>query len=186
MRTKIQAMTSALLIVDLQYDFIDGTLAVPGAQAVVKAIDELIHTRRFGFVTASRDLHPFDHCSFSDHGGRWPVHCLNHTRGAALAAPAVNATQSIVSKGRFPDRDAYSAFDGTDLTDQLRQRAITDLIVVGLATDYCVRASVLDALGAGFAVTVLSDCIAGVNVEDSARAEREMVAAGARVITSQD
>jgi nicotinamidase/pyrazinamidase len=174
-------VSSALLIVDVQHDFLPGgALAVPDGDAVVAAL--VAAAPMVDLVVASRDAHPADHCSFAAQGGTWPPHCIEGTRGAELHPDIVAlAPDIVVEKATEPDRDAYSAFDGTGLADALRARGVDRLLVGGLATDYCVRASVLDALHDGFAVTVLVDGIRGVEVAagDSERALDEMRKAGA-------
>ena len=136
---------------------------------------------------ASRDWHPADHCSFQARGGPWPVHCAAGTPGAEFH-PALDRGRiaEVFSKGADPDREAYSAFDGTGLAGWLRQHGVRRLLVAGLATDYCVRASVLDALAEGFEVTVLEDGVGAVDVSpgDGERALAEMREAGASVARS--
>jgi nicotinamidase-related amidase len=176
-------MSEALLIVDVQHDFLPGgALGVADGDAVIATL--VAAAADANVVVVSRDAHPPDHSSFSEHGGIWPVHCVEGTHGAELH-PAIAALEPDVriAKATTRDRDAYSAFDGTGLEDLLRARGVDRIVIGGLATDYCVRASVLDALRAGFAVTVLADGIRGVDVEpgDSERALSEMRAAGATV-----
>ena len=176
-------MSSGLLIVDVQHDFLPGgALAVPDGDVVVDALVAAAGTA--DLIVASRDAHPADHCSFVAQGGIWPPHCVEGTHGAELhPAIAALAPDLVVAKATEPDRDAYSAFDGTGLADALRARGVDRLLVGGLATDYCVRASVLDALREGFAVTVLADGVRGVEVAagDTDRALAEMRGAGAVV-----
>jgi nicotinamidase/pyrazinamidase len=175
----------ALLLVDLQRDFLaGGSLAVPGGDAVLARVNAC--ARRFDAmhlpVIASRDWHPPDHCSFVAQGGRWPPHCVRESAGAAFAdALQLPAGAGIVSKGCARDRDAYSAFDGTDLHGRLQSGGPRRLFVAGLATDYCVLATVTDALALGYHVVVLRDAIAAVDVRpgDGARAVERMQAAGA-------
>jgi putative nicotinate phosphoribosyltransferase len=175
---------TALIAVDVQHDFLPGgALGVPGGDGVVaplvraaKAVDVVVKTR---------DAHPADHCSFTAQGGTWPVHCVAGTHGAELH-PAIAALDGLlVEKATSQDADAYSGFDGTQLAVLLRDAGVTRVLVGGLATDYCVKATVLDALAAGFHTTVLADAIAAVDVEqgDGRRALDEMVAAGAQVTT---
>ena len=138
-------------------------------------------------MVASRDWHPANHCSFQAQGGPWPVHCQAGTPGAEFH-PALDRTliQRVFSKGTEAEKEAYSAFDGTGLADWLREHDVKMLVVAGLATDYCVRASVLDALHAGFQVSVLEDGIGAVDVHpgDGERALAEMRAAGATITRS--
>ena len=140
-------------------------------------------------TVASRDWHPADHVSFLAQGGPWPVHCQAGTPGAEFhPALETGRIDRVFSKGTAAAREAYSAFDDTGLADWLRERGIERLYVAGLATDYCVRASVLDALREGFRVVVLEDAIGAVNVQpgDGERALAEMRAAGASVSGSED
>ena len=175
-------MTSALVIVDFQNDFTPGgALAVPGGDAIAGRINELAASGEFALVVATRDWHPADHGSFSERGGPWPVHCVRDTEGAQLhPALARGPIDVIVDKGQAPDTDGYSGFEGTDLEALLRERGITEVTVVGLATDYCVKNTALDALRAGFAVTVDPSAVRGVEVAagDSERALAEVRAAG--------
>ena len=176
-------MATALLIVDVQGDFLPGgALGVPDGDAVVEPLGRLAAAA--DLVVASRDLHPVDHVSFAARGGPWPPHLVTGTPGAELH-PAVEALQPdrVVDKAQSPDVDAYSAFDGTDLTAWLRGRGVDRLLVGGLATDYCVRASALDALAAGFAVDVAADACRAVDVlpGDGDRALEEVRDAGGRV-----
>jgi len=178
----------ALLIVDPQVDFCPGgALAVPGGDAIFPAVNRAAQI--VPLVVASRDWHPADHCSFQAQGGPWPVHCQAGTPGAEFHSALDQAPiQQVFSKGTDPDKEAYSAFDGTGLADWLREHGVHRLLVGGLATDYCVRASVLDAARSGFEMTVLEDGIGAVDVQqgDGERALAEMRAAGAKVTRSED
>lgn len=140
-------------------------------------------------VVASRDWHPGDHVSFGARGGPWPVHCQAGTPGAEFH-PALETERiaRVFSKGTDSGREAYSAFDGTGLAGWLREQGVERLYVAGLATDYCVRASVLDALREGFQVTVVEDAIGAVDVQpgDGERALAEMREAGATVTRSDE
>ena len=183
---------SALLIVDVQNDFLPGgSLAVPDGDAVIGPLNHAIAAFRARGrpVIATRDWHPPDHCSFTDRGGPWPPHCVQHSEGARFAAAlALPDDALVVSKAERPDQDAYSGFQGTDLAGRLRALGVTTLVVGGLATDYCVANTVRDALEAGFEVYVLEDAIRAVDVEpgDGARAVEAMRAAGARFIRSDE
>jgi nicotinamidase/pyrazinamidase len=177
-------VSEALLIIDVQNDFTPGgALGVPGGDAVVAPLVRAASAA--GFVVKTGDAHTADHCSFTDQGGTWPVHCVAGTHGAELH-PAIDALDGpLIQKAMTQGADAYSGFDGTRLTELLRDAGIRHVLVGGLATDYCVKATVLDALRAGFRTTVLADAIAAVDVEpgDGRRALEEMVAAGAQVAT---
>lgn len=174
----------ALVVVDVQNDFVTGTLRVPDAAAIVPVLNRYIAEFRCrGLpIVATRDWHPANHVSFRGQGGPWPAHCVAGTFGAAFA-PGLElpAGTLLVSKATAPGRDAYSGFEGTDMDDLLRARAIARLFVGGLATDYCVLGTVRDALRLGYGVFLLADAIRAVNVHpgDGAAAEREMAQAGA-------
>lgn len=141
----------------------------------------------FAKVVYTRDRHPEGHCSFQAQGGPWPPHCIDGTPGFEFAADLpVVANPLIVDKGVLVDRDAYSGFDGTDLAELLRQAGIQRLAVAGLATDYCVKATVLDARGAGFETWALTDAIAAVDVSpgDGEKALLAMREVGAQLTDS--
>ena len=175
----------ALLVVDIQNDFCPGgSLAVAGGDEVVGPTNGLIKN----FLDAgapvifTRDWHPADHSSFSECGGIWPVHCVAGTEGADFhPSLEVPAAAVIVSKADTAERDAYSGFEGTDLDARLKSLGVTEVVVAGLATDYCVKNTVLDALKLGYSTAAASDCIRAVNVEagDGEKALNEMLEAGA-------
>ena len=177
-------MGRALIVVDFQNDFAapDGALSVAGGEALAPRINELVRSGDHDLVVATRDWHPPDHGSFAERGGTWPVHCVQDTDGAALH-PQLDAAavDVIVDKGQDPGTDGYSGFDGTDLAELLRERGIDQVTVVGLATDYCVKHTALEAIQAGFAVIVDTTAVRGVDVEpgDSERALEQIRAAGA-------
>ena len=185
---------TALLVVDVQNDFCaGGALAVPQGDRVVDPINRLLATYAavHAAIFASRDWHPSGSSHFVDRGGPWPVHCVADTPGAAFHPQLVfpHGT-AVVSKGQAPDSDGYSAFDGTlpageTLEVALRERNVGHLAVCGLATDYCVRASVLDARTRGLEVSVVREAIAAVNLRpgDETGAIDEMRAAGADIVT---
>ncbi|HWK26506.1 MAG TPA: nicotinamidase [Solirubrobacter sp.] len=179
-------MARALIIVDFQNDFTPGgALAVPEGDAIAPRLNALAASGDYDLVVATRDWHPPDHSSFAAQGGPWPVHCVAGTPGAELH-PALDRTHVdvIVDKGQAVDTDGYSGFAGTDLDALLRERAITDVTVVGLATDYCVKNTALDALRSGFGVTVDRGAVRGVEVRpgDAERALDEVRAAGAVIV----
>ncbi len=179
-------MAAALIIVDYQHDFAhpDGALSVPAGEEVAEHINALAASGDYELVVATRDWHPPDHGSFTDQGGIWPMHCVQGTDGAELH-PALDTEplHAIVDKGQDPGTEGYSAFDATSLAETLRARGVDTVTVVGLATDYCVKNTALDALREGFAVTVDSAGVRGVDVQpgDSQRALDELAAAGATV-----
>ncbi len=178
-------MTRALIIVDLQYDFMPGgALAVPDGDKTVPVINKLIG--KFDYTIASQDWHPEGHISF----GQWPVHCVANTHGAALVEELKRGPiDRCFRKGTDPKVDSYSVFFDNDkktksgLDDFLREKGVTELYVVGLATDYCVKFTVLDALELGYEVTVIKDgCRA---VHDEKGALEEMEKAGAKITISE-
>ncbi len=178
-------MAQALVIVDFQNDFTPGgALAVADGDAIAPRLNELAADPRFDLVVATRDWHPPDHGSFAEQGGPWPVHCVQETDGAELH-PALDRARVdvVVDKGQDPSTEGYSGFQGTNLGELLRERGIDKVTIVGLATDYCVKNTALDALREGFEVTVDTEGVRGVDVEqgDSDRALEEMREAGATV-----
>ena len=179
-------MPDALIIVDYQNDFArpEGALAVPAGEEVADHINALARSGDYELVLATRDWHPPEHGSFTEQGGIWPVHCVQGTEGAELhAALDTEPLDAIVDKGQDPGTEGYSAFDATSLAETLRARGVDALTVVGLATDYCVKNTALDALREGFAVRVDRAGVRGVDVRpgDSERALEELAAAGATV-----
>ncbi|HET9052247.1 MAG TPA: isochorismatase family protein, partial [Candidatus Dormibacteraeota bacterium] len=181
------ATATALLAVDVQRDFLPGgALGVEGGDAVV---DPLLRAAVAVAVTvATRDLHPDGHASFAGRGGPWAPHCVAGTPGAEVDPRVLAVADLVVSKGRDPGRDAYSAFDGPALAAALRAQGVRRVLVGGLATDYCVRATALDALREGFEVVVLADAIRAVDVTegDGDRALDELRAAGATVVSVEE
>jgi nicotinamidase/pyrazinamidase len=180
---KIALVAEALLIIDFQNDFTPGgALAVPEGDTIAERINELAGSGRYDLVVATRDWHPPDHGSFAERGGPWPVHCVQGSEGAQLH-PALDTSRVdvIVDKGTDPDTEGYSGFEGTNLRELLRERGIDRVTVVGLATDYCVKNTALDALRDGFEVEIDPDAMRAVNVnaDDGEKAIDEMVAAGA-------
>lgn len=174
----------ALLIVDVQNDFCPGgALAVKDGDQVVPVINKLMP--QFPLVIASMDWHPAD----SAHFEKWPPHCVRQTDGADLHPDLhISMIEKIFLKGTQGKDDGYSAFEATNmnLEEFLKNRGITDLYVTGLATDYCVKASVLDAVKMGFNTYVFTDAIRAVDVNpgDGDKALEEMSQAGATLIES--
>jgi len=175
----------ALVIVDFQNDFTPGgALAVREGDRIAGRVNELAADPRFDLVVATRDWHPADHGSFAERGGPWPTHCVQGSEGAELH-PSLERERVdvVIDKGTDPDTEGYSGFEGTALGELLRERGIDRVTVVGLATDYCVKNTALDALRQGLEVTVDSEGVRGVDVAegDSERALDELRAAGATV-----
>jgi nicotinamidase/pyrazinamidase len=198
----------ALLIVDVQNDFLPGgALAVPDGDRVIPVINEL--SQAFDLIFTTQDWHPANHCSFAaSHPNKqigdrilvdgqeqilWPVHCVQNTYGAELAGglhPKVISGGVRISKGTDERVDSYSGFfenhrrQATGLDNLLRQHQADDLTIVGLATDYCVKATVLDALELGFAVTVYQNACRAVNLApgDGADALAAMREAGVKML----
>ncbi len=176
--------TSALLIVDMQNDFMPGgSLPIPDADKIIPMINKYIELFTYNELSifASRDWHPPNHISFRQRGGMWPVHCVRHTYGAKFH-PDLKVPRStvVISKGTDPNREAYSAFDRTELSDRLDERGVKKIFVVGVATDYCVKSTVLDALKLGYEVIVLEDGIKGL--DKSNEAILEMKSRGAKLL----
>lgn len=172
-------------MIDFQNDFCPGgALAVPHGDEIAARVNELIDSGRFDLVVATRDWHPTDHNSFADQGGPWPPHCVQGSEGAELH-PALDRSKidHVVDAGFEPALEGYSGFEETDLAQVLRDNEVTAVTVVGLATDYCVRATALDALREGFDVTVDRAGVRGIDVEpgDSERALDEVRAAGGSI-----
>lgn len=178
----------ALIVVDVQHDFLPGgALAVATGERIFPPIDAL--APRFGRVYATRDWHPADHSSYAQHGGPWPVHCVAESHGAAFDTRLdLGKVDTIVSKGIVRDTDGYSGFAATGLADDLRSHHIGRVFVCGLATDYCVKHTALDARAAGFETFVIADASAPVNVhpDDEAKALEELRAAGIAIVTSEE
>ena len=187
----------ALLIVDVQNDFCPGgALAVPEGDKIIPKLNKYIKifSKARLPIFASRDWHPIRTKHFRDFGGVWPVHCIQNTKGATFH-PKLKLPKNtiILSKGMSPEEDSYSAFQAEDLRgmkllNMLRLFGIKELYIGGLATDYCVKFSVIDAAKFGFKVKLLLDAIKGVNLKkgDSEKAIREMTKKGAKKITLKD
>lgn len=178
-------MKNALIVVDVQRDFCKGgTLEVPGGDEVVDYLNK--YTEMFeatkNLIIFTRDWHPPDHISFKSRGGPWPPHCVKNTRGAEFH-PELNfpSVVIVVSKASERDREAYSGFENTGLQEFLKEIGVEKVFIGGLATDYCVKNTTLDALKFGFKTYLLIDAIRGVNVKprDSEAAIEKMKKDGA-------
>lgn len=183
----------ALLVVDVQNDFCPGgALGISGGDRIIPVINRYIEyfAEEGSPVIATRDWHPEITRHFQQFGGVWPIHCVQESPGARFHPELVLPEGVlVVSKGMDPEEDSYSAFHATDssgilLEDLLDRFGITQLYIGGLATDYCVKYSALDALKSGLEVCILADAIAGVNLhqEDSSLAMEEMIRCGAKRI----
>lgn len=185
-----RAEKTAVIAVDVQRDFLPGgALAVRNGNEVIEPLVELIEDA--DFVVATRDWHPQDHVSFEAQGGPWPEHCVAYEapqtmeeamleRGADIHAGIEKFADLVVSKATQSEVEAYSDFEGTGLADALREQGIKRVVIGGLATDYCVKATAIDAVEAGFDVVVVKDACRAVNANegDEDMAYAEMQAAG--------
>lgn len=184
--------TEALIIVDVQNDFCrGGALPVPEGDQVVPVLNDYIKIfkKASARIFATRDWHPLNHVSFKARGGPWLPHCVQNTEGAKFHPDLKLPTETtIVSKATDPLGEAYSGFDGTELANTLKTQGVMRVFVGGLATDYCVKHTVLDARKLGFEAVLLLDAIRGVNAEpgDVAEAIDKMVNSGAEQATLTD
>jgi nicotinamidase/pyrazinamidase len=181
-----ETMADALLIIDFQNDFTPGgALAVRGGDEIAEPILRL--APNYDVVAATRDWHPPDHASFESEGGPWPPHCVQGTPGAELH-PSIEDLEIdfVVDVGRERDDQGYSGFEKSELAERLRGQGVERVAVCGLATDYCVRATAIDACNEGFEVIVVEDAIRPVELErgDGERAIELMIGAGAKLATS--
>lgn len=173
-----------LIVVDVQNDFCPGgALPVPDGDEVIAPINRLM--QEIPFTVATRDWHPSDHRSFVTQGGPWPIHCVQETGGAQLH-PKLHSSQidAVVDAGRGRDDDGYSGFEKTDLERLLRDRGVDTVHIGGLALDYCVRATALDARRAGFNVVLHRDATRAINVspDDDERTLQELREAGVEIV----
>jgi len=177
----------ALIVVDVQNDFCPGgSLAVANGDEVIAPLNKLIKEflDRGDPVFKTRDWHPAKAKHFAIYGGVWPVHCVQNTPGAEFCAGLSDDPRiTIISKGIDESADGYSGFDGTNLAQILREQGVEEVWVGGLATDYCVKHTVLDARKEGFEVKALAEAMRAVNINpgDGAQAIVEMRAAGAEI-----
>ncbi|BAA30096.1 nicotinamidase [Pyrococcus horikoshii] len=174
----------ALIVVDMQRDFMPGgALPVPEGDKIIPKVNEYI--RKFkekgALIVATRDWHPENHISFRERGGPWPRHCVQNTPGAEFVVD-LPEDAVIISKATEPDKEAYSGFEGTDLAKILRGNGVKRVYICGVATEYCVRATALDALKHGFEVYLLRDAVKGIKPEDEERALEEMKSRGIKIV----
>lgn len=130
---------------------------------------------------ATRDWHPPNHISFKERGGPWPPHCVQNTPGAEFVVD-LPEDAIIISKATEPDKEAYSGFEGTNLAEILRENGVEKVYICGVATEYCVKATALDAVRHGFETYLLSDAVKGINPEDEKKALEEMKRAGVKIL----
>jgi nicotinamidase/pyrazinamidase len=183
----------ALIIVDVQYDFMPG-----GALAVSEGdllADPILKIRdRFDCVIFTQDWHPANHCSFKQYGGIWPAHCVQNSRGAQIDNRILKPDDTIIKKGFYQDFDSYSGFwdnerkHKTELDAFLKNKKIDSMYICGLATDYCVKFTSIDAVEAGYSVYLLVDACRGVNVNenDSRKAIMEMEGRGVIITNTKE
>jgi nicotinamidase/pyrazinamidase len=187
----LKSNNSALILVDIQNDFCPGgSLAVKDGDRVVPVVNEL--QKRFDLIVATKDWHPAGHSSFVS---LWPPHCVQETAGAQFVVDLdTSRIASVFLKGTDLEIDSYSGFfdnehkRATGLGDYLKERGVTDVFIAGLATDYCVKFTALDAVMLGFKTSVVADACRGVEVNegDTRRAIEEMRAAGVNITGSRE
>jgi nicotinamidase/pyrazinamidase len=184
--------TDALIIVDIQKCFFPGgALPVRDGDQVVPVLNKYIKKfqKAEAKIYATRDWHPSNHESFKDYGGKWPPHCIQGNEEAKfhpdLKLPVDTA---VISAGDKPDVEGYSGFDHTELENKLKKAHVDRIFVGGLATDYCVKSTVLDALEKGFETILLTDAIKGINEkpDDAKNAINQMLSKGVKVATISD
>lgn len=184
-------MKKALIVVDVQNDFCPGgSLAVSHGDEVIAPLNKLMKEflDRDEPVYKTRDWHPEKTKHFATYGGTWPVHCVQNTPGAEFHPDLLNDPRiTVISKGFDETADGYSGFDGTQLAQLLRDEGVEEIWVGGLATDYCVKQTVVDGISNGFKVKALADTMRPVNVnpEDGRKALDEMSAVGAEIVGSK-
>ena len=180
---------TAIIVVDELYDFIDGSLACKGSAECVANSAEFLKKNADSPILFVRDSHPADHCSFAEQGGPWPPHCVRGTRGAEIAAELLPFAQEGLCfyKGTDPLSEQYSGFEGRNeagqtLDEVLQLLDIKDVVIIGIATEFCVRNTAEDFLKAGYGVSLKEDCLAYVDAEGHKKALSEMRAEGIRIL----
>jgi len=184
--------TDGLIVVDIQRDFCPGgTLAVPQGDEIIDVVNRIIKKAEEAgsVIVYTRDWHPENHLSFKAYGGIWPPHCVQWTPGAEFHPQLYLSEKGIIlDKGTHPEFEAYSGFQGTGLHQIFKDRGVNRVFVVGLATDYCVKETVVDALRYRYETFVVADAVKGVNVnpDDSQKALQHIKDMGGKVILSQE
>tara|TARA_R100000935_G_scaffold55676_1_gene85859 strand:+ start:1508 stop:2116 length:609 start_codon:yes stop_codon:yes gene_type:complete len=198
----------ALVIIDVQNDFIPGgSLAVPGGVEIVPVINKLQH--KFDLVIATQDWHPIDHSSFAEnHSGKkefeiielngidqklWPVHCVQNSDGAAFHSELNSEKiEAIFRKGTNKEIDSYSGFydnahlKSTGLSGYLKDKGVSTLYICGLAAEYCVYFSILDALKEGFEAILIEDATRAISLQDFEKSKKDILQAGGKIINSSE
>ncbi len=178
----------ALIVVDMQNDFMPwGRLPVPGADGIIDKVNHYckLFSSKGNPVFATRDWHPENHVSFDINGGRWPVHCVQWSRGADFAnGLELPPDTFIVNKGDRPELEAYSGFQGTLLDSLLKERGIRRIFVCGVAAEFCVKNTCIGAINLGYTVFVLTDAVKGLSRESEEEAVEELLLAGAVALGS--
>ena len=176
----------AFIIVDVQRDFcLGGALPVPEGDQVVSVLNAYIRLfeNAGAQIFLTRDWHPPDHRSFKPYGGMWSPHCIQGSKGAEFHPDLIVPRKvKIISKASNPSKEGYSGFDGTELNEELKKKGVKRVSVGGLATEYCVKNTILDALRLGFETILLIDAISGINIKpnESEKAIDEMNKKGAK------
>jgi len=181
-------MVNALIVVDVQNDFMpNGALPVPNGNEVISIINGIVNM--FDYVVFTQDWHPENHCSFKENGGLWPKHCVKESHGASFP-PTLNCAFNRLKKGTRVHVDSYSAFFDNDhnrstrLNERLENRKIEQVFICGVATEYCVKYTVLDALKFYKKVYVIADACRGITNEGVTKAMDEMKSNGGELIPS--
>jgi nicotinamidase/pyrazinamidase len=183
-------MKKALLVVDVQRDFCQGgALAAVNTLSLLEPLDRVITSARLRgiLIVFSQDWHPTTHSSFQSNGGPWPVHCVAGSPGAEIMPPlAITSKDILIRKGVSSTGDGYSVFEAPELAEELRAGQITSIGVAGIATEYCVRASALDATQEGFSAAILTDLIRAVDPNAAPAVLAELAASGLQMTTSEE
>jgi nicotinamidase/pyrazinamidase len=181
-------MNKALIVVDVQRDFCEGgALAAADTPSLIPSLQEFIAEARGKglLIVFTQDWHPHNHSSFQQNGGPWPVHCVANSPGAELMQALIPEPEdTVLHKGQARDAPGYSAFESTELAEQLRARGVKAVGICGIATEFCVRATALDAASAKFRTAVLTDLIRPVQLIATAGILQELGNAGIELTES--